>query len=116
MIDKGVCDKWYIWNCSNCECECYKSGGVGEYLDYENCKCKRRLVDKLTEECTVNIDEAKLTEVALFEHVNECVYSYTVYIILAVNALTVSIGIDAYFTYEYISRNKENVSKCDYTY
>ena len=23
-IDKGVCDKGFIWNPSNCECECYK--------------------------------------------------------------------------------------------
>ena len=21
LIDKGVCDKWFIWNPSNCECE-----------------------------------------------------------------------------------------------
>ena len=116
LIDKGVCDRWYIWNPSNCECECDKSCDVGEYLDYENCKCRKRLVDELTEECTANIDEAKLTGVPLFEHVNECACSYTVYIILAVIALTVSIGVGAYFTYKYINRNKENVSKYDYTY
>ena len=22
LIDKGVCNKWSIWNPSNCECEC----------------------------------------------------------------------------------------------
>ena len=38
-------------------------------------------------ECTENIDEAKLPEVALFEHVNECVCSYTVCIVLGVIAL-----------------------------
>ena len=47
-------------------------------LDYENCNCRKGLVDKLVEECNENIDEAKLTEVALFEHVNECVCSYIV--------------------------------------
>ena len=31
------CDKGFIWNPSNCECECDKSCDVGEYLDYENC-------------------------------------------------------------------------------
>ena len=116
LIDKGVCEKGYAWNPSNCECECDKSCDVGEYLDYENCKCRKRLVDKLVEECTENIDEAKLARVALFEHVNECVCSYTVCIVLAVIALTVSIGIGAYFNYKYINRNKENVSKYDYTY
>ena len=61
LIDKGVCDKGYAWNPSNCECECDKSCDVGEYLDFENCKCRKRLVDKLVEECTENIDDAKLT-------------------------------------------------------
>ena len=67
-------------------------------------------------ECTENIDEAKLPEVALFEHVNECVCSYTVCIVLGVIALTISIGISASFTYRYINRDKENVSKYDYVY
>ena len=39
LIDKVVCDKRYAWNPSNCEYECDKSCDVGEYLDYENCKC-----------------------------------------------------------------------------
>ena len=38
---------------------------VGEHLDYENCKCKKRLVDKMVEECKEKIDEAKLAEIAL---------------------------------------------------
>ena len=113
LIDKGGCDKGYAWNPSNCEYECDKSYDVGEYLDHENCKCRKRLVDKLLEECSENIDEAKLTEIALFEHGNECVCSYIVCIVLAVIALTVSIGLGAYFTYKHISRNKENVSKYD---
>ena len=57
------------------------SCGVGKNLDYENCKCRKRLVEKLTEECTENIDEAKLARVALFEHVNESVCSRTVCIV-----------------------------------
>ena len=51
-----------------------------------------------------------------FEHGIECVYSYTVCIVLAVIALTVSIGVSDYFTYRYINRNKENISKYDYVY
>ena len=57
LIGKGVCDKGYTWNPSNCECECDKSCDVDEYLDYENCQCRKRLVDKLVEECNENIDE-----------------------------------------------------------
>ena len=67
LIDKGICDKRSIWNPSNCECECDKSSDIGEYLDYENCKCKKTLVDKLSEcssaeECTENTDEVKIAD------------------------------------------------------
>ena len=59
LIDNGVFDKGCAWNPSNCKCECDKSYDFGEYLDYENCKCRKRLVDKLVEECNENINEAK---------------------------------------------------------
>ena len=42
-----MCDKEFIWNPSNCECECDKACGIGEYLDYEHCKCRKKWVDKL---------------------------------------------------------------------
>ena len=35
----------------------------------------------------------------LFEHGNECVYSYIICVIFDVIALTISIGIGAYFAY-----------------
>ena len=41
LIDKGMCDKGFICNPSNCECECDKSCDVGEYLDYKNCKYRK---------------------------------------------------------------------------
>ena len=44
LIDKQSCDKGFIWNPSNCNCECNKSYDIGEYLDYKNCKCRRRIV------------------------------------------------------------------------
>ena len=81
LIDKGVCDKGFIWNPSNCECECDKSCDVGEYLDYENCKCREKLVDKLVEKCTENIGEVKIAGMAVFEHENECVCSYTICVV-----------------------------------
>ena len=45
MIDKGMCGKGFLWNPSNCDCECRKSCNVGEYLDYKNYKCKQMLLD-----------------------------------------------------------------------
>ena len=91
LIDKGVCDKGFIWNPSNCECECYKSCDFSEYLDYENCKSKKRLVNKWVEhssaeECTENIDETRLVEINLTECnsvENKCKHnSCTLYIVL----------------------------------
>ena len=60
LIDKGMCDKGFIWNPSNCECECDKSCDIGEYLDYKNCKFGKKIIDKLIEECSENIDENEI--------------------------------------------------------
>ena len=73
------------------------------------------MVDKLidrssAEKCTENIDEVKVAEIALFKHGNESAYSYTISVILAVIALTISIGIGAYFVYKYI--NHSYFKKC----
>ena len=47
LIDKRVCDKGFIWNPSNCECECDKSCNISQYLDYSDCKCKKKLKNVL---------------------------------------------------------------------
>ena len=83
LIDKGVCDKEYIWNPGNCECECDKSCDIGEYLDHKNCTCQKRLVEKLVEECNETIDE----EVEIIDN-NKC-NSYIVYIIVFSIFLTI---------------------------
>ena len=67
LIDKGRCDNESVQNPSSCECECDKLRDVGEYLDYENCKCRKRLIDKLVEKCYEDIDR------------NEMVYNATLY-------------------------------------
>ena len=69
LIDNG--DKGFICNPSNCECKCDKSCDIGEYLDYENCKCRKTLVDKLTEECIENVEEIKIAKVTLTEDENK---------------------------------------------
>ena len=63
-----MCDKGFIWNPSNCECECDKACDVGEYLDHENCKCRKKLVAPLIEECTKTIEEVKLAKITLAEN------------------------------------------------
>ena len=95
LIDKGICDKGFIFNPSNCECECDKSCGIGEYLDYSNCRCRKKLVDPLIEECTKNID------IVAIDNENKCSFSivYIVCIVLFSIILAISIGIDIYFAY-----------------
>ena len=96
-------DKVYAWNPSNCECECDESCDLGDALDYKNCKCRKRLVDKLVDECDENIDE----EVEILrENKNKC-NSCILYIVLFSIFFTICIGVGAYFIhYKYTNRNK----------
>ena len=58
-------------------CECDKVRDVGEYLDYENCKCRKTLVAApLTEECTETVEEVKLAKVTHAENKNSCKCSF----------------------------------------
>ena len=71
LIDKGVCNKGFISKPSNCECECDKLCDVGEYLDYETCKCRKKLADKLVDKCNENVEEVKLGKTASTEKENK---------------------------------------------
>ena len=52
LIDKGLCDKGYIFNPSSCNCECDKLCNTSQYLDYLDCKCKKKIIDLIVKECT----------------------------------------------------------------
>ena len=100
LIDKWVCDKGFVWNLSNCECECDKVCDIGEYLDYENCKCRKKLVDKLVDECTETVEEVKLAKITLAENESGNKYSScTVYIVLMIVVFTIFSGITTYFVH-----------------
>ena len=99
MIDKGICDEGFIWSPSNFECECDKSCHIGEYLDYKNCKCRKKLVDKLVEECRENIDGNEMIyNETLNDYGNVC-NSCTIYIALFVIFLIISINISSAIIY-----------------
>ena len=59
MIDNERCDKRFIWNPSNCECECAKLGNIGEYLDYKKYRYRKKIIVWLAEECSENVMEIK---------------------------------------------------------
>ena len=98
LIDKGRCDKGFIWNPSNCECECDKSCDVGEYLDYENYKCRKKLVNKLVEEYSENIDENEMISVTSNDWKSVC-GSCKINIVLFVIPFLIIISISSAFIY-----------------
>ena len=101
LIDKWVCDKAFIWNPSNCECECDKACDICEYLDYESCKCRKKLVGQTIDECTETVGAVKLAKITLAKNENcyKC-SSCTVYAVLFSIFFTINVGgIGAYFIY-----------------
>ena len=106
LIDKGVFDKGYVWNPSNCECECNKSCNIVEYC--------WKLIEPLVEECTGNINETSLVKKTLDkseDRCNSCVVYKALFWTFFIFFL-VSIGISFYFVYyNYVNRNK-----CDLLY
>ena len=78
-------------------------------MDYENCKCRKKLVDKLVEECNENIDKIKIAEITLTENIHKC-SSCTLYIVLFSIIFTINIGIATYFVYyKYMNRRKKKM-------
>ena len=72
----------------------WKSCDFGEYLDYENYKCRKRLVDKLIEECNENIEDTSLIQI----NSTKCkINSWILYIVLFSVFFTINIGIAIYF-------------------
>ena len=111
-LTKEMCDKGFIWNHSNCECECDKSCGIGKYLDHKNCKCRKRIIDKLVKECSENIYENKTLDIIPLNVVPLNVYkkvcnSYMIYMILLVVFLMTSICTCCVFIYFYCYLKKD---------
>ena len=95
-----MCDKGFIWNPSNCECECDKACDVGEYLNYENCKCRKKIVEKLVEECTETVEEMKLATITLAKNENKYKgSSCTLNIVLIIVVFTICAEISTCFVY-----------------
>ena len=101
LIGKGMCDKGFIWNPSNCECECDKSCGIREYLHYKNCKCRKKIIDKLFEKCSENIDGNEMLynetlDIISSSDNNKTSGSCIVYIVLFSVFLIISISMAIY--------------------
>ena len=99
-----MCGKRFIWTSSNFDCECDKLCDVGEYLDYKNCKCRKRLIYKLIEECSENISGNKMLHNETLNVISLDVYqkvcnSCTIYIVLCAVFFIASRCISSVFIY-----------------
>ena len=110
LIGKGICDKGFLWNPSNCECECDKSCDIGECVDYKNCKCRKRIIDKLVEECSENIYENETLDLIPLNVYKEVCNSCMVCIVLFAVFLITSTCICCVFIYFYWYLKKDNIS------
>ena len=90
LIDKGSCDKGFIWNPSICDkLFVNKLCDVRDHLDYENCKCRKNLVEK----CSENIDGNEMIYNGTVNDYEKVCNSCTIYIVLFVIAFLIIIGI-----------------------
>ena len=115
LIDKGMYDEGFIWNPSNCECEYDKLCDVGKYVDYKNCKCRKKLIDKLIEECSENIYENETLDILPLDSIPLNVYkkvcsSCIVYIVVFVVFLITSICICCVFIYFHWYLKNDNIN------
>ena len=108
-----TCDKGYIWNPSNCTCECDKSCGIGQYLDYKSCVCRNSLVDKLVEECTSVIDGDTIYNKALTVTSSNDSASCTPYVALFAVLSSTSVIISGAFVYFHWYKSKHLDLKTD---
>ena len=111
LIDKGKCDKGFIWNPSDCECECAKSCDTGEYLHYKNCRCRKKIIEKLVEERSENIDGNEMLYNETLDIIsssdNETSGSCVIYVILFSVFLIISIPMAIYvYVFLYLKINQ----------
>ena len=115
LVSKLACDKGYMWNPSTCSCECDRYCETGQYLDYKNCVCRKRIIDDLIEQCT-SIVEIEIKNNTLLKKNNES--SSNIYFILFIVFLVLFILFLVGFTYYWRKDNTKNISKklCDVIY
>ena len=106
MIDGGICDDGFIWNPSICECE---SCDVEGYLDYGNCKCKRKLIDKLVleyEDEILNAIGLNTTNTISITDKNLLIYIILLVIMCLILLATVSISCYYYCYTRYLLKKE----------
>ena len=85
---------------------------MGEYLDYKNFKCRKKLVDKLVEECSENIRENEIIHNGTLNDYENVCNSCRIYIVLFVIAFLIIIDISSAFIYFhwYLKKSSTNIT------
>ena len=114
---KGWCDRGFIWNPSNCDCERDKPCDVGQYLDNKKCRCRKKIIGKLVEEFCKNIYENAMIYNGTLNNYKRVCSSSTVYIVLIAIFLIIciSIGSVLVFKKEIIIMLKQYFIECNST-
>ena len=110
-----MCNKGFIWNPINCECECDKSCDVGEYLDYKSCKCRKRIIDKLIDKCSENIYENETLDIILLNAIPLNVYekvfnSCIIYSIICCIFNNKHMHFQGFYLFSFLYFKKDNIS------
>ena len=106
MIDKVRRDDEFIQNPSICECEYDKLCDIVEYLNYKNCKCRKRLIDKQVDKCDEDIDGNRMIHNAILNNYEKLCRSYTIYIVLLIIMFIIIIVISSACFYFYWHKKK----------
>ena len=80
---------------SNCEFECNKACDVGEYWDYENCRCKKRLIVEEVKAAIITLAENENS----YNHSSRIVYSVLFWIVFTINVGVNSVGFFSFYWY-----------------
>ena len=108
-----------MWNPSTCPCECEKYCEIGQYLGYNNCVCRKKLIDDLIEQCMsiVDIEIKNRTHIFTSSTATKNIVtpvnsdnSANIYLFLFVAVLIVAVLVASGFIYYY---RKNNTTKLD---
>ena len=119
LMDKGACNKGYVFNPSNCKCECDKSCNTSQYLDYLDCKYKKKIINLIVEKCTEYDNKTKIVNKTDNKTDNKIIASKTVknsfkvYIILTLMCVVICAVCTIYFVYYnwFLIKNKDIFTK-----
>ena len=96
-----------MWNLSTCSCECDRYCETGQYLDYKNCVCRKKIIEGLIEQCTSIVD-MDIKSNTLSKKSNES--ASNIYFVLFIVFLVLFILFLVVFIY-YCCKNNKSITK-----